>query len=269
MTDIATWPENDEMFRDETLTEVKDAGDGYDITDSDGWTLHIKSPELKPAVGMKARFYGRGIGYPVRGLFLDGHTIFYETEDQYEERVTRERYGASTQELLDRWDRGEGVWTLQMGGISPGYEQSLQIAAFEMIRFLLTQSIDWKALDEDKAKVRDLYDRTSEAIAPISDRLGLSGSQHGAAFNMATVFVRHGPVKAMEMAPADRRQQQCRRFPTLDEVFTERETKVIAHLFPVHYSAEELLEALRGELRQTFTLQEAEALLEHLGRFRQ
>lgn len=266
----ATWPENDEMFRDETLTEVKPSGEGYEITDSEGWTLFVRSPELKPAVGMKARFYGRGIGYPVRGLFLDGHAIFYETEDQQEQRLIVERYGASAQELLDRWDAGKIVWTIVMGGISPGYEQALQITAFEMIRALLKQDpIDWEALQDDREATRALYDKISAEVTPIVDaKLGLSGAQFGAAWNMATVFVRHGPVKAMSMVEKDRHQQQSRRYPTLDEVFTQREAAVIAQIFPMFDTAEDLLFSLHGELRHSFTMKEAEALLSRMNDLR-
>ena len=46
---------------------------------------------VKPKVGMTARFYGEGIGRPVRGLFLAGKRVFYRTgeEDQGEQMPTK------------------------------------------------------------------------------------------------------------------------------------------------------------------------------------
>lgn len=222
MTDkTASWPPNDTQFQEKTLKEVRAEGDGYAITDSDGWSLFIQSPDLVPEAGMAARYYGAGIGSPVRGLFLDGHQIFYWTPDDYQQKEYVERYGASAQELLDRWDAGKSVWTIEMGGISPGYEQCIQLTGFEMMRVLLAKGVDLNTLKEDE--VRPLYDEVSEATNWLSHHLGLSGAQHGAAWNMATVIVRHGPVKAMLMVTNDRRQQNRKFFPSL-----ARETEAYA-----------------------------------------
>ena len=37
-------------------------------------------------------------------------------------------------EALARWDRGWNVFTIEMGGLGPGYEQCIHIAVFELIR---------------------------------------------------------------------------------------------------------------------------------------
>ena len=70
------FPQDDE-FREEIVTKATDDS----ITGESGWSLFVpEDSPVKPAVGMVARFYGRGIGYPVRGLFLDGQRVFYRTE---------------------------------------------------------------------------------------------------------------------------------------------------------------------------------------------
>lgn len=74
---------NDLQFEDKIIKEVRKNG----ITTEDGWSFHMpdNSP-IKPNVGMVARFYGEGIGRPVRGLFIDGVKIFYNTLKQQKQK---------------------------------------------------------------------------------------------------------------------------------------------------------------------------------------
>lgn len=85
-------PVIDNQFEDVTVAEVK--GDSF--TRSDGWSFFMpKDSPVKPKVGQRARFYGKGIGYPVRGLFLDGKEVFYRTE--LEEKKRHEKQVAESQ----------------------------------------------------------------------------------------------------------------------------------------------------------------------------
>lgn len=71
----------DKQFRDVVIKEVsKDS-----FTSEDGWSFGIKKEwgvKIKP--GDVARFYGKGIGYTVRGLDINGVQCFYRTEKQQE-----------------------------------------------------------------------------------------------------------------------------------------------------------------------------------------
>jgi hypothetical protein len=71
------YPKNDEEFEDKVITEV----DKNFITTGDGWSIAIPDDCTikRPKVGEKARFYGKGIGYIVRGLFVNGIKVFYKT----------------------------------------------------------------------------------------------------------------------------------------------------------------------------------------------
>jgi hypothetical protein len=82
------------------------------------------------------------------------------------------------EELIAAWDRGETISTLEMGGIGPGYEQAIQLAAVEFSRHRakLAPNDDreaaWKAWDEI----------CTEALRPIDKSLGgLTGAMFGAA----------------------------------------------------------------------------------------
>ena len=80
-----TFPINDDDFKDVGILAVEDhgPGQGWSIKRDDHWMFGVpaESPVI-PAVGMVARFYGRGLGYQVRGLFLDGQRVFYRTEKE-------------------------------------------------------------------------------------------------------------------------------------------------------------------------------------------
>src|SRR5271166_5092790 len=44
-------------------------------------------------------------------------------------------------EQLRRWDNGDSIWSIEMGGFGPGYEQALQICAIEIVRDNLGQPL--------------------------------------------------------------------------------------------------------------------------------
>lgn len=192
--------DDDTQFEDSVIMAVDgDATKGWSITKRDGWSFWVPADSpVEPKVGMTARMYGNGIGAIVRGLLLDGQCVFYRTEDEQSEHFAIESYGKDAADLLARWDAGRSVWSAQMGGFGPSYEQSLQIAAFEVLRHLLGGgSIE-----------------TAEDILPDLQYLGLSGAQWGAARGLAMAFHDKGPRWVHENYPEDRHIQVCAYFPS-------------------------------------------------------
>src|SRR3990167_269657 len=95
---------------------------------------------------------------------------------------------ATAAEALARWDAGQSVFTVEMGGLGPGYEQVIHIMAFEIIRELLSREVDWalcnRAHAGDEAAKREwraFCDDVDKAVMPRITSLGSSGAQHGAA----------------------------------------------------------------------------------------
>lgn len=93
----------------------------------------------------------------------------------------------TAQQALDRWDSGSYVWTIEMGGLGPSYEQCIQIGVFEFLRWLLKEKpsyVKGKPYTEEDRKARDaeLYRIDDEF------KLGLSGAQAGAIMSLATAF---------------------------------------------------------------------------------
>lgn len=211
------FPENDNDFEEATIADVDgDRECGWQIEKSDGWSFFIqKDSPVEPVTGMTARFYGKGLGYTVRGVFLDGHKVYYRSEAG--ETIYREieTYGADAKDWLERWDAGKTVWSIEMGGLGPGYEQAIQMAAAELLRFVIEKNYDRDALADGEtwAEIRDEIQNASFAN-PVIDSLGLSGAQFGAALNVAMNLYRHGPRFVMnDERVKDRHIQVSKNFP--------------------------------------------------------
>ena len=128
----------------------------------------------------------------------------------------RKFYGEDAREWLRRWDAGETVWTIEMGGLGPGYEQCIHVTCAEALRFMLAENMDsskwddgaWR--DTDSARV-DSHLWSNPAVEALG---GITGAQAGAAKNLACMLYRHGPVGVMrDERVKDRHIQVCRRFP--------------------------------------------------------
>lgn len=68
------------------LEAVERSGEGY-VLKRDGLSLFIKDPGFEPTAGQLARYFGRGFGYPVRGVVIDGRVVRYETADEHERQA--------------------------------------------------------------------------------------------------------------------------------------------------------------------------------------
>lgn len=210
------YPSNDGQFEETTISNVTpDEYGGWSFTRSDVWSFYVdKDSPVVPEDGMTARFYGKGLGYIVRGLFLDGKKVFYRTEAEQDEHHQVVTYGKDAQEWLSRWDEGKSVWSVSMGGFGPGYEQALQIAAVEVVRCMTLRDYDsskWGDTEEwDKCRKE-----VEEVMLKHLDNLGLSGSQWGAAFGLGARMYRDGPIKLMDGVADERRIQVSKHFPSL------------------------------------------------------
>jgi hypothetical protein len=86
------YPATDDQFTEHRLTTVEAASSGgwsMGLGDGGGFFCPQDSP-VEPRPGMTARLYGKGLGYVVRGLFLDGHRVFYRTEAEQAEEDRRQ-----------------------------------------------------------------------------------------------------------------------------------------------------------------------------------
>ena len=206
----------DTDFQEYIIKKVEEQQSGWTVAFDSGWSFYIpEDSPVTPAVGMTARLYGEGIGSVVRGLQLNGETVFYRTGDEQKAKQEADSYGVNAADWLSRWDAGKTVWSIEMGGLGPGYEQAIQITVAEILRHLLDaayNSSDWG--DNEKwARDQELIERASFDNETIH-RLGLSGAQYGAALSLATKLYGSGPIQVMkDDAVKDRHIQVCKNFP--------------------------------------------------------
>jgi len=88
----------------------------------------------------------------------------------------------TAKQALERWDSGANIFTIELGGFGPGYEQTIHIGVFELIRSITKNKKDEQILkmDENDWDTKDqLLDKHLMDISEKYD-LGLSGAQAGA-----------------------------------------------------------------------------------------
>lgn len=78
----------DTEYEEGVLTEVTAHERGWTLSQN-GTCLGIPKYAGTPKVGDVARYYGKGFGYPVRGVVIDGVVVYYDTQEGY--RAKRER----------------------------------------------------------------------------------------------------------------------------------------------------------------------------------
>lgn len=212
------FPSSDDQFEDTIIAVSRQMPSGsWKVTQDSGWSLMIEAGSpVEPREGSSLRLYGRGIGYPIRGVFIDGHKVFYRTEAEDEQHHDVQTYGADAADYVRRWDEQGRVWSIEMGGFGPGYEQALQIAMIEVLRHLVATKPDSSLWGESREAWRSQIDNMHEPLTPVLEPLGLSGAQWGAACSLAAQIYARGPIEVLKLADSDRRIQVSRHFPTLD-----------------------------------------------------
>lgn len=76
------FPTNDTEYQESKIETVESCAGGWTVKHSNGWCLFVKKYGAEPKAGMIMRTYGKGIGSEVRGIFIDGAEVRYETELQ-------------------------------------------------------------------------------------------------------------------------------------------------------------------------------------------
>jgi hypothetical protein len=126
-----------------------------------------------------------------------------------EEAAERE-FGPATNaaEQLAKWDSGKSIWSIEMGGLGPGYEQAIQVSAIEIVRDNLDRPLP-------KQLPSDWGEETLRRIDQPDNNLGLSGAQWGAAKTLAYHWLKEGPASIMKQVNKDRHIQVSKSWPHL------------------------------------------------------
>lgn len=209
------FPENDNQYQEHRIESVQTQGDGHVLGLDDSGGLFVQAYEGVPKVGDTLRCYGKGFGYPIRGIFIDGVKVRYQTEEEYKQSSLEQQYGKDAEDWLKRWDNGEGVPSVEMGGMGPCYEQAIQITAAEILRDALKnfKSEEVESDEAWEAMWEEINERSFKN--PMIKSLGLSGAQYGAARSVAAMIFKRGPIAALsDEKVKDRRISVRKYFPS-------------------------------------------------------
>ena len=109
-------------------------------------------------------------------------------------------------EQLRRWDAGKTIWSIDLGGMGPGYEQAIQVLAIEIVRDNLNKPLPteetWRTFGDSTIERIDRKQPDGSYSCG-----GFSGAQVGAAKGLAMRWLRDGPFLVEQSVPVDRRIQ--------------------------------------------------------------
>ncbi len=109
-------PINDTQLSVEICKSIKpiegDEDNSFELRIEGGGCLWVRNPDklAPPEPGDKVQFYGKGFGYPVRGVVCKGRCYFYETEMGFKE-AQREAAEASDRKARDEFETNLPKWS--------------------------------------------------------------------------------------------------------------------------------------------------------------
>lgn len=98
---------------------------------------------------------------------------------------------ADAREQVRRWDAGETIWSIDMGGMGPGYEQAIQVLAVEITRDnfdKIPTEAEWREFGDSTITRVDAQGPDGKYSCG-----GFSGAQVGAAKWLAYQWLKDGP----------------------------------------------------------------------------
>lgn len=192
------WP-TDTEFYEKVISDVTQHGGGLALSFSDSTGIGVEKCETPPKVGQTARLYGRGLGYPVRGIVVEGNVLYYRTPEQ----ETQHRQSLSAKHVADKrakFEERRAQLDAAYRDLHPAFKARLdkfrssnpnfrwEFEAYEMSCCTDAQNISSKlrtveAIDE---WLKLPFERQKEQVS-IFD--GHSGNSFGCAVHLAKLFL--------------------------------------------------------------------------------
>lgn len=202
--------ESDDEFESVTVAEVDACTDGWSIKRSDGWTLFTTNENcsVAPSVGEEMRCYGRGIGFPVRGITIGGRVYRYETPTEHEDSQSRMR-----QRLADERVESERKFREELPGLPdlPGFALKDEAGWLQCVKMnsqdpysyaCVEYAAKWANLMETRGELNSAGLASADAALRVvsiaeqasreADTSGITGFMYGAAVLMLAKFWAYG-----------------------------------------------------------------------------
>lgn len=197
---------NDLEFKAHVIEKTEASSSGWSVTMGNGWSIFVPIDRcaVGPAPGEGILLYGKGIGYPVRGIVVAGRVYSYETPVEHEasqsamrERLTREsdeadeRFRAAPKPALAAFKvNDEAAWAECVK------VQSANAYSFAALKFAAA----WASLMEQRGELGDVPNaETTAKVAQIAntcsreaDTEGITGFMYGCAVSCLAKLWVHG-----------------------------------------------------------------------------
>jgi hypothetical protein len=191
---------HDLEYEDHVISEVTRGEDGWGFTMEDGLGFFCPDRGIEPHVGDTARLYGKGFGFVVRGLDINGQEIFYRTPAQREKENKRqaEQY---RQDQRDRFEQNKAELDAQYDALPSVFKARVdrfrrnnpdfrwKHESYEL--FTCTEAVKIANHFGSPDAINEFYhargERQREMFPSLSD--GHSGNTFGAACRFAQIYL--------------------------------------------------------------------------------
>ena len=190
----------DTEFKEHVINEVRGMTDGWEMMLGDGLAFYCsKEWGVEPRIGDTARLYGKGFGYTVRGLSINGKVCYYRTPEQ-EKNHQHELRENSKQKQREEFERQKAQLDAVYADLHPVFTKRIdkfrktnpdfrwQFEAYEMLCCTDAQNISakLKTVEAIKAWSELPYE---EQIKQVSIWDGHSGNSFACAKGLAIRFL--------------------------------------------------------------------------------
>lgn len=121
-----------------------------------------------------------------------------------------EKITKTWQEAVKDWNENHPVWSAELGGIGPAYEQAIQVLLFEIMTKWGDKPLPPPEGDNYPIEYTKHVD---EIVHELDERCGFSGAQVGIAKGTAWQFMKYGYAHMMNKLEPDRHILVSKRFP--------------------------------------------------------
>ena len=179
------------------------SGPGWTLTFENGWSLWCTAAQcaVAPQPGEEARLYGKGLGYPVRGIVIGGRVYHYITEEQEADRhakqceqmsIEREAAAVKHAEEIARGEHAPVAFRLKESARAD-YEKGLANNTDPYGRCCYLYAAEWAALMEKAIGEGKSVADVAKAAGQAADKThGVTGFMYGVAVNILAHCWEHG-----------------------------------------------------------------------------